>query len=122
MNNFSGLFRVIGTPQTKEVGKSSVTEINTLHSYSYKDDPMEIRVSIWGLKGKNAEKALQEDDVFFTTGTFTLREYKGKVYYSLTANDFQKVSGGGEAPPKRNTVEDAAPVGISEDLDESIPF
>ena len=65
---------------------------------------------------------MQEDDVFFTTGNFTLREYKGKVYYSITANDFQKVSGGGEAPVKRNTVEDAAPVGISDDLDESIPF
>ena len=54
MNSFAGLFRVISSPQTKEVGKSSVTEINTLHSPSFKDDPIEIRVSIWGLKGKNA--------------------------------------------------------------------
>lgn len=121
-NCFSGLFRVTGTPQTKEVGKSTVTEISTEHQPSPKDDPMNIRVSIWGVVGKNAEKVLQEDDVFFTSGTFSTREYKGKVYYSVAANGFQKVSGGGEAQPKRKTVEDVAPVGISEDLDESIPF
>jgi len=121
-NSFNGLFRVNGEAKEREVGSSTVTELSSTHSYSYKDgSDVEITLSFWGKRGETAAKILADGDLVFATGALSFREYKGKQYLGLQVNDYKKVSSGGGGGKTRKTLEDA-PVEIDAELDADIPF
>lgn len=88
-------------------------------------------VTVWGKRGDGAAKLATKGAKMVVTGDLSTREYNGKTYLQVTANDFTPMGGGqqgnqqssgGYGQDQSGGYGDPARQAPARDLDDSIPF
>jgi single stranded DNA-binding protein len=96
IKNSSGVFltgRVTKDPETKQFSNSSVTSFSVLWGYSDEKDENGHRqgkfmdVDVWGKAGEDLASVIQKGDHLAVSGELRKREYDGKTYYSVSAQE-----------------------------------
>jgi single stranded DNA-binding protein len=96
INSKTGVFltgRVTKDPKTKQTANSSVTKFSILYGYSSEKDENDHRqgkfmdVDVWGKAGEDLTSVIQKGDHLAVSGELRQREYEGKTYYSVSAQE-----------------------------------
>lgn len=127
MNVFSFTGNLGSDCRTNTVSGTAVCNFSVAVKAGYGDKQQTnwVDVSLWGTRaeGRLTEYLVKGQQVA-VTGELSTREYEGKTYLTVRANDVTLVGSKGDtaprqASPQATTHQQAAPAG---DFDESIPF
>jgi single-stranded DNA-binding protein len=102
INNRYGIWvtgRVTKDPETKQTTSSSVTKFSVLYGQGAEADEsgrkpgLFMDVDVWGKDGEEIASCIRKGDHLGIAGQLKKREYEGKTYYSVNAQEIFLTAG-----------------------------
>lgn len=100
-------------PELRNAGNSTVLNfsvaVNGYDRSARQKTTTWIRVAVWGKRGEQLGELVRKGESVSVTGAFSTREYNGKTYLEVTAQDVTLLGGGSRESEGGDDYDDAPP-------------